>query len=88
MLIVREFKITYRLKNPNSVSEQWIYYRVREQSVCIIMLIVREFKITYRLKNPNSSSMDVRRAVYMVREQSVCNNAHSDVVYNILLLLS
>ncbi len=39
MLIVR-FKITYRLKKKNSVSnvniEQWTYYRVREQSVCNI----------------------------------------------------
>ncbi len=61
MLIVREFKITYSLKNPNSVSEQWIYYRVREQSVCIIMLIVREFKITYILKEPNSVSMYIEQ---------------------------
>ncbi len=37
MFIVREFEITYTLKEPNSVSmyiEQWTYYRVREQSVC------------------------------------------------------
>ncbi len=37
MLIVRLFKITYTLKESNSVSmyiEQWTYYRIREQSVC------------------------------------------------------
>ncbi len=37
MLIVRLFKITYFLKESNSVSmyiEQWTNYRIREQSVC------------------------------------------------------
>ncbi len=37
MLIVRLFKITYILKEPNSVSmyiEKWTYYTIREQSVC------------------------------------------------------
>ncbi len=64
MLIVREFKITYILKDLNSVSkyiEQWTYYRVREQSVCITMLVTRELKITYRLKEPNSVSMYIEQ---------------------------
>ncbi len=37
MLIVRLFKITYTLKESNSVSmyrENWTNYRIREQSVC------------------------------------------------------
>ncbi len=67
MFIVRLFKITYRLKVPNSVSmyidQLTYYYRVREQSVCK-MLVVREFKITYRLKEPNSVSMYIDQLTY------------------------
>ncbi len=62
MLIVRLFKITYILKEPNSVSMQWTYYRVRdEQSMWVTMLIVRLFKITYRLKEQNSVSMYIEK---------------------------
>ncbi len=47
------------------------------------MLIVREFKITYTLKEPNSVFMYIEQwTYYRVREQSVCNNAHSKGVLN------
>ncbi len=47
------------------------------------MLIVRKFKITYSLKEPNSVSMYIEQwTYYRVREQSVCNNAHSEEVQN------
>ncbi len=39
--------------------------------------------MTYRLKEPNSASMHVhieQWTYYRVREQSVCNNVHSEVV--------
>ncbi len=44
------------------------------------MLIVRLFKITYRLKEQNSVYMYIEQWTnYRIREQSVCNNAHSEV---------
>ncbi len=47
------------------------------------MLIVRLFKVTYSLKEPNSVSMYIEQwTYYRVKEQSVCNNAHSEVVQN------
>ncbi len=50
------------------------------------MLIVREFKITYSLKETNSVSMYIEQwTYYRVREQSVCNNTHSEGVQNNLL---
>ncbi len=63
---MREFKITYKLKNPNSVSmyiEQWTYYRVREQSVCNIAHSEGVI-ITYRLKKQSSASMYVKQWTY------------------------
>ncbi len=37
--------------------------------------------MTYILKEPNSVSMYIEQwTYYRVREQSVCNNAHSEVV--------
>ncbi len=89
MLIVSEFNITYRLKEPNSVSmyiEQWTLQCKRTISACVTVLIVSEFKITYRLKESNSVSMYNEQWIYYrVREQSVCYNAHSEGVQNNLL---
>ncbi len=34
-------------------------------------------------KEPNSVSMNIEQ--WRVREQSVCNNAHSEIIQNILL---
>ncbi len=58
MLIVRYFDVTYKLKEPNSVSEQWTYNRVREQSVCNNA----HSEITYSLKELNSCSIHGHRA--------------------------
>ncbi len=45
------------------------------------MFIVRLFKLTYTLKEPNSASMYIEQLTYYrVKEQSVCNNVHSEVV--------
>ncbi len=85
MLIVRKFKITYSLKEPNSVSmyiEQWTYYRVREQSVCNN---AHSEKVQNNLQAEGTqfSIMYIEQwTYYRVREQSVCNNAHSEKVQN------
>ncbi len=45
------------------------------------MFIVRLFKLTYSLKEPNSASKYIEQwTYYRVREQSLCNNVHSEVV--------
>ncbi len=83
MFIVRLFKLTYRLKEPNSASmyiEQLTYYRVREQSVCnnvhseVVQINLPPEGTKY------SVSMYIERwTYYRVREQSVCNNVHSEL---------
>ncbi len=55
----------------------------QSKSVCKML----DFKITYRLKEPNSVFMFIESwTYYRVREQSVCNNAHSEGVQNNFLL--
>ncbi len=45
------------------------------------MFIVRLFKLIYLLKERNSASMYIEQwTYYRVREQSVCNNVHSEVL--------
>ncbi len=55
MLIVRDFKMTYRLKEPNSLSCTYVLLQGK-RTISVTMLIVRRFKITYKLKEPNSVS--------------------------------
>ncbi len=82
MLLVRQLKITYWLKEPNSVS-MYIQQRTYENYPFVIMLLVRQFKITYKLKEPYSVSMYVHTEVG-IQEKSICDNALSEIVYNLL----
>ncbi len=45
------------------------------------MFIVRLLELTYKLTEPNSASMYIEQwTYYRLREQSVCNNVHREVV--------
>ncbi len=64
MLLVIQYKITYSLKELNSVS-MYIQKRTYENYLFVTMLLVRYFKITYRLKKPNSVSMYIHSSGHM-----------------------
>ena len=69
---MRQFRITYRLKEPNSASVQdnGDIEGIGKQSVCN-NAEMRQFRITYILKEPNSASVQDNGDIEGIGKQSM-----------------